>query len=68
VSKTNSAIDTINYFAASVTTGSLAGLTWISTVSEVVKILAGLAAVGMFVITLIKYVNEKKPKKNNEDN
>lgn len=62
MSKGNQAIDTLNYLAASVTTGSFAAITWVSTVSEIVKILAGLAAVGMFIITLIKFIKEQKIK------
>lgn len=59
----SAAADTIHYFAASVTTTGFAGLTWFTTLSEVVKVGAGLAAIGMFVITLTKFIKENRNKK-----
>jgi hypothetical protein len=58
------AADTLHYFAASVTTTGFAGLTWFTTLSEFVKVGAGLAAIGMFVITLIKFFKENRNKIN----
>ena len=60
----SAAADTIHYFAATVTTTGFAGLTWFTTLSEVVKVGAGLAAIGMFVITLIKFFKENRNKIN----
>lgn len=56
----SAAADTLHYFAASVTTTGFAGLTWLTTLSEVVKIGAGIAAIGMFIITAIKFFKEKQ--------
>jgi hypothetical protein len=62
MSKTTLAADTINYAAGSIVTGSLASITWFTTVSEVVKLGAGLAAIGMFVITAYKFIKELRTK------
>lgn len=60
MSRTTLAADTINYVAGSIVTGSLASITWFTTVSELVKLGAGLAAIGMFAITLYKLIKNKK--------
>lgn len=60
------AADTLHYLVASVTTTGFAGLTWFTTFSEVVKVGAGLAAIGMFILTAIKFFKENRKQSNNE--
>lgn len=62
MSKVAWAADTANYIVASATTGSLAAVTWFTTFSEWVKVGSGLAAMGMFAITVYKLFKEQKQK------
>jgi hypothetical protein len=66
MSKSTLAADTINYIAGTAVTTSLAGVTWFTTVSEVIKVGAGLAAIGMFIITAYKFFKELKQNNQNK--
>ncbi len=61
MSKIALAADSLHYLTASVATGGLAAVSF-TTVSEWVKLGSGLAAIGMFAITVYKFIKEQKTK------
>jgi FtsH-binding integral membrane protein len=51
--------DTLNYFGATVATGTFSSIAWLTTMNDLVKIGSGYVAVIVGLITIYKFIKEQ---------